>query len=220
MATQNSGSVLGNLGKKVGAQDAPDTDNKALGAESTEGTGLIAENGDRVFSTDPDAANNQPNGDPQPTAANLDQGIVGAAGNASSIDGPKDDDGNRSTEIVDTIPVKSTSTRRGPRTEAEAVKEESGEGDVEVAKPVAAYKHRQVRHFKVGNFEFKNHLLYIYTDKANDEFLNYYDALEPRDQNAIVQYDWEAAERVEQPVAASRGAMSTSSIKDAKAVRG
>lgn len=84
---------------------------------------------------------------------------------------------------------------------------------------VAAYKHLSVRHFKVGPFEFQNHILYITDEASNEAFLDIVDELPPIDQNNIVKYDWEAAERLAAPAKAARGSMSTRDIKDAKTVR-
>ena len=86
-------------------------------------------------------------------------------------------------------------------------------------KPVAAYKHREVNHFKVGDFEFRRHILELYSNEAHDLFLKLYQGLTPRDQNAIVEYDFEAAARVEQPVQVTRGSLSTGDIKDPKLIR-
>lgn len=86
-------------------------------------------------------------------------------------------------------------------------------------KPVAAYKHREVNHFKVGPFEFRRHILEIYSDEAHDRFLELYQGLTPRDQNAIVEYDIEAAARVEKPVQVARGSLGTDNIKDPKLVQ-
>lgn len=108
-------------------------------------------------------------------------------------------------------------TRKTPRTEEEAVSAESMPLEPTI---VAAYKHRHVRHFKVGDFEFHNHILYLASDESHEKFLDVYDGLPERDQNAIVQYDWNAAARVEQPVRSARGSMSTRDIKDSKVISG
>lgn len=89
----------------------------------------------------------------------------------------------------------------------------------EELKPVAAYKHREVNHFKVGPFEFRRHILEIMTDEAHDAFLQLYQGLSPRDQNAIVEYDIEAAARVEKPVQVTRGSLGTDNIKDPKLIQ-
>lgn len=90
---------------------------------------------------------------------------------------------------------------------------------LEELKPVAAYKHREVNHFKVGPFEFRRHILEIMTDEAHDAFLQLYQGLSPRDQNAIVEYDIEAAARVEKPVQVARGSLGTDNIKDPKLIQ-
>lgn len=89
----------------------------------------------------------------------------------------------------------------------------------DIIKPVAAYKHREVNHFKIGDFEFRRHILELYSNEAHDLFLKLYQGLTPRDQNAIVEYDFEAAARVEQPVQVTRGSLSTGDIKDPKVIR-
>ena len=93
------------------------------------------------------------------------------------------------------------------------------ETTLEELKPVAAYKHREVNHFKVGPFEFRRHILEIMTDEAHDAFLQLYQGLSPRDQNAIVEYDIEAAARVEKPVQVARGSLGTGDIKDPKLIQ-
>ena len=113
----------------------------------------------------------------------------------------------------------STKERRVlPMSEEEAIARESGEIVVD-ANPFAAYKHRAVRHFKVGDFEFKNHILYLMSEEANERFLDVFEQLPERDRNEIVVYDFEAAKRVETPVAVSRGSMSTGQLKDPKVVQ-
>lgn len=151
------------------------------------------------------------------TYEQLDQGLAGVheVGVAGSVGKPQVQD--LDFRITQEAPI--SSTRRGPRSEEQARAEDAGEVEAEVIEPVGAYKHRSVRHFVVGGFEFKNNILLIYTAEANERFLDLYDQLEARDKNAIVEYDWKAAQRVEQPVMVARGAMATSRIKDSKVVK-
>lgn len=207
MSTQN---ILNRLGGSTAPvkptdQNAADTDNKALGP-------LLDNNGNPVTpQTQPEDAGNKV------TPDQLDQGLAGVTevGVAGSVAKPVLEHFN--FDIVQEVPT--TTTRRGPRSEEQARAEDSGEIQAEVIKPVGAYKHRSVRHFVVGGFEFKNNVLLIYTAEANERFLDLYDQLEERDKNAIVEYDWEAAQRVEQPVMVARGAMASSRIKDAKVIK-
>lgn len=103
-----------------------------------------------------------------------------------------------------------------PMTEAEYDEYAGIEQEPEI---FAAYKHRAVRHFKVGPFEFHNNILYVTTEAQNEAFLDAWEGLPARDQNDIVVYDWKAAQRVEQPVRATRSALATRDIKDAKTIR-
>lgn len=86
--------------------------------------------------------------------------------------------------------------------------------------PVAVYRHKTTRRFQVGKFEFVNHLLFIFNDDDEDEFLHLYDSLMPVDQVNIVEYNWSAAQGLEKPVGATatRGALGTSSIRDPKRI--
>lgn len=234
MATQNGNSVLSGLtglGAKInpedktggaGNQDSGDTGNKSATGDVTGAESGIAQ-GQNLGGQDPDSGavtaikneadligrdlNQRPedNQAPQPSSALLDKTFqpIGEVGQAPA--------GGALQESL------RSSTRLMPRTEEEALREEQGEAPV--IQPVAAYKHRSVRHFKVGPFEFLNHILFIYTEQKHDEFLDLFEGLELRDQNAIVQYDWVAAERVEQPVNVARGSLSTREIKDSKIVK-
>jgi hypothetical protein len=122
---------------------------------------------------------------------------------------------------ADAEPVKAVKRRLMPITEAEAEKR-LAEGYVEAeVTPLVVYKHRTVRHFKVGEFEFVNHLLYLYSEEANENFLDSYANLLPRDQHDIVVYDHLAASRVETAVTNTvRGSIGTGSLRDPKAISG
>lgn len=110
-----------------------------------------------------------------------------------------------------------TSERRVPLTEAEAIAAEAaGSGDSAVNKPFAAYRHRNVRRFSVGRFDFVNHLLFVYSEAENEEFLDLWETLESRDHHAIVKYDFEAAANVETAVV--RGGVNSSDAKDGKVI--
>lgn len=86
--------------------------------------------------------------------------------------------------------------------------------------PVAVYRHKNTRRFQVGKFEFVNHLLFLFSDEDEQEFLHLYDSLMPVDQVNIVEYNWSAAQGLEKPVGATatRGALGTSSIRDPKRI--
>lgn len=89
-------------------------------------------------------------------------------------------------------------------------------------KPIAAYKHRSVMRFRVGKFTFQNHILLIYNEADNQEFLDLAADLTPQDKTQIVHYNWEAAANVEKPVdyaAVSRGAVNTRATKDPKVIQ-
>lgn len=110
-----------------------------------------------------------------------------------------------------------TSERRVPLTEAEAIAlEAAGPGESDSNKPFAAYRHRNVRRFSVGRFDFVNHLLYVYSEAENEEFLDLWETLESRDHHAIVKYDFEAAANVETAVV--RGGVNSSDAKDGKVI--
>lgn len=115
---------------------------------------------------------------------------------------------------VDKDDLKSTTSLKRPGKDVPKT-----EADVDELKPIAAYKHRAVRHFKVGPFEFRNHILELYSEDQHNAFLYLYNGLEPRDQAEIVEYDFEAAARVERPVNVARGSLGTDSIKDPKVVK-
>jgi hypothetical protein len=88
--------------------------------------------------------------------------------------------------------------------------------------PVAAYKHRTVMRFQVGKFTFQNHILQIFSDSDNEEFLRLAQGLTPQDKTQIVAYNWRAAANVEKPMnfdSVSRGAVNTRSTKDPKSVQ-
>lgn len=88
--------------------------------------------------------------------------------------------------------------------------------------PVAAYKHRGVMRFQIGKFTFQNHLLMIYSESDNEEFLRLAQGLTPQDKTQIVAYNWKAAANLERPMnfdSVSRGAVNTRSTKDPKSVR-
>ena len=67
----------------------------------------------------------------------------------------------------------------------EELEEQNANGDG-APEPIAAFKHRAVRHFKVGPFEFRNHILYITEESALEEFLDAYEGLPLRDKNEIL----------------------------------
>lgn len=102
--------------------------------------------------------------------------------------------------------------------DSEELPEIGFEGYSDAAKPFSAYKHRTVKHYKVGPFEFQNHILVLFNKDSDNAFRRLFAGLPPMDQSQIVKYDIEASLRVEQPVMVERGALSTSGIKDPKTI--
>lgn len=85
-----------------------------------------------------------------------------------------------------------------------------------------AYKHKQVARFSVGQFNFYDHLLLVYSDDENEKFLDLWEGLETRDRISIVKYDYEAARRAETAVThesrAKTGLAQTSNFRDPKRI--
>lgn len=246
MATQKPGGILGGVTKTAPAADPnqPDQENKALENEVPVNQIVDPENVNQQEGGEGEHGTNTPNPtnevgrldkDPAtdlvvPTSKNayeadpnLGQGAgeVGTAGDAeaeqAALEAAQTAEARRiADENRAAVAERRKQRRFTPPTEEELSNESQSVQEPEI---VAAYKHTSVRHFKVGPFEFQNHILYITSDEANEEFLDAYDGLPDRDRNAIVQYDWKAAARVEQPVnRASRGSMSTRDIKDSKVI--
>jgi hypothetical protein len=95
---------------------------------------------------------------------------------------------------------------------------------VKSTEPVVVYKHRLIRNFQVGRFHFVNHLMPIHSAEENDEWLECFDGLMDVDKNNIVEYNYKAAAKLEQPVSnlssrSIRGALSTKGIPDQKIVK-
>ena len=188
--------------------NTPNPDNEAGVVIKDEATGLVVPTSKNPYQANP----------------NLDRPI-GEVGNAGQAEGEvallaraKTLEANAiSDEAREQLTENRKQRRNRPLTEDEYARVVE---DSSVPQIVAAYKHKAVRHFKVGPFEFQNHILYLTSEDAHEEFLDAWGGLQPRDQNEIVQYDWEAAARVEQPVnrSAARGSMSTRDIKDAKTI--
>lgn len=88
----------------------------------------------------------------------------------------------------------------------------------EVRTPIACYKNKAYRRFQMGPFDFKNHLLYIYSEAENEAFLTMHRELPPIERNAIVAYNFKALSNLERPVnsTAVRGITSSTNIKDPK----
>src|SRR5690606_13497914 len=100
--------------------------------------------------------------------------------------------------------------------------EEEIQSDEEQARTVAAFKHRRIRRFKVGKFEFRDHLLFLTSEEDLESFIEAYQGLAPEDRNAIVKYDFQREAQLESPVSATkaiRGALGTKQIKDPKVVQ-
>ena len=88
----------------------------------------------------------------------------------------------------------------------------------EAREPIACYKNKAYRRFQMGPFDFKNHLLYIYTEAENQAFLDMHRELPLIERNAIVAYNFKALSNLERPVTslAVRGITSSTNIKDPK----
>lgn len=67
---------------------------------------------------------------------------------------------------------------------------------------MATYKHKTIRRFRVGEFEFKNHILNIPEDKPEKiaKFEELFQKLPARDKNGITQIDEAALAALERPV--------------------
>ena len=86
--------------------------------------------------------------------------------------------------------------------------------------PVACYKNKQYRRFQMGEFNFHDHLCYVYSEEENNRFRAAYSELPHIEQIAIVQYNFQAVQNLEKPVGlAVRGATSSTNIKDPKVVK-
>lgn len=77
----------------------------------------------------------------------------------------------------------------------------------------STFRHKTIKHFKIGKFVFKNHLLSI-SDSAPagetvEDFLNLLESASPRTQNAIVQLDTEALAKLERSALSGRQAKRT-----------
>ena len=66
---------------------------------------------------------------------------------------------------------------------------------------MATYRHKTIRRFRVGEFEFKNGLLVIKDEKKNESFRRLWTDMPRRDQLGIVEIDEEALARLEKPMA-------------------
>lgn len=87
--------------------------------------------------------------------------------------------------------------------------------------PIACFKHRRVRRFQVGEFEFQDHFLYIYSEEEGRRFMEAWKGLMPIDKNNIVAFNWKAAQDLERPLEsrALREGVTTYNIKDPKVVK-
>lgn len=86
--------------------------------------------------------------------------------------------------------------------------------------PIAAFRHKAVRLFQVGQFTFYDGILYIYSDEELEEFAKLYTTLGGPDKVNIVAYNWEAAAQLESDASSAiRGMLTTRGIKDPKTIR-
>ena len=79
-----------------------------------------------------------------------------------------------------------------------------------------AYRHNKIRRFKVGPFEFEDHILKIQTEEENEQFVQLHEQLHPRDRNAIVEILNLENTRKVGGMKTIRGAADTTSFKDAR----
>ena len=100
---------------------------------------------------------------------------------------------------------------------------EEDEKEIEIdenLEPIAAYKHRRIKRFTVGKFEFFDHVLRVFNEEDNDEFLRLHRGLVPQDRANIVILNLAALQAVETPISRTMtGAQSTGRIKDPKSIK-
>ncbi len=78
-------------------------------------------------------------------------------------------------------------------------------------------RHRRIRNFKIGKFQFKNHLLKIRSEEEEKEFSELIAKAPRLTQNSIVEINEEAMSSLEKPFQpAVRGAQPTSEITAGK----
>lgn len=84
--------------------------------------------------------------------------------------------------------------------------------------PAKTYRHKTIRRFRVGKFEFKNHKLVIESEEDQKAFEEMIAGLPPIDSQPIVIVNAEAAAAAEKPLVSPvvRGAMSADDILTAK----
>jgi hypothetical protein len=86
--------------------------------------------------------------------------------------------------------------------------------------PVACYKNKAYRRFQFGQFNFIDHLCYVYSEEEKARFEAEFVNLPPIEQMQIVEYNFRAVQNLEKPVGlAVRGMTSSTNIKDPKVVK-
>lgn len=91
-----------------------------------------------------------------------------------------------------------------------------------LAKPLAVLRHRSINAFTVGEFKFKNHILYLYSQDEIVRFQQAFKGLDPIDRNAIVTVNVSAISETAFESAQNgvvKGALHTGSIKDPKSIQ-
>jgi hypothetical protein len=100
------------------------------------------------------------------------------------------------------------------------LREDGAEPDESPKEPIAAFRHKQVRLFQVGQFVFYDSILYIYTMEELELFAELYKTLGGQDKVNIVAYNWQAAAAVESDASSAiRGMLTSRSIKDPKSIK-
>lgn len=83
---------------------------------------------------------------------------------------------------------------------------------------MATFRHKTIRRFRIGGFEFKNFLLVIKDEKEADKFRKLMQDAPRRDSNSIVELDEQALANLERPVGGPRvlrGSSDTGKVKQA-----
>lgn len=96
-----------------------------------------------------------------------------------------------------------------------------GQTEIVQRKPIAAFKNREISRFAFAGFEFRDHMLYIYTAADYARFVEALNELPPIEAGYIVSINLEALAALESPVkpVAVRGVTATANIIDPRAVK-
>lgn len=96
-----------------------------------------------------------------------------------------------------------------------------GEGFEPVDEEQFTYRHKTIRNFSIGQFEFQNHVLVVTGMRANEMFKKLLASTPPAERNNIVVWHPEVLSQLEKPIdyrpsGVVRGAQSVSTIQDPK----